>query len=327
MGVKYILSQVGAKMGLNPSVEGDRLVMLRFLNEAADELYAQSDMFDSNVEQCFKVNGDQTVAFPHTVGHIRAVREFNSQIPWNINQMRPRYNVSNWQDMWRNYRLKGISATERALVNEGLLTITCEAIESTPITVTITGSTTSATQISEVVTLDATEKETVNAFVSIDAIVKSATTQHDIVILDMDGNLISEIANNRLSAEFHIIDVSALPWLNQNQANQDHYVEILYKKPLSYLSADGDEFPAKGYDNVLVNKVLQLWCEEQGKADEALLYDQKATRSLARKHEDANRATQDKVAMVPNPHDSLCARVRYGDKWRFRGYTYILGPR
>ena len=98
-------------------------------------------------------------------------------------------------------------------------------------------------------------------------------------------------------------------------------MEILYKKKLPYLSADGDEFPAQGYDNVVVNKMLQLWFEEQGKIDLAMQYDAKATRSLARKHEEENRATQDTVAFTENTHDNLNPRVRARRPARYGGYS------
>lgn len=312
---------------MNPSDASERAVMIDYLQEAADELYSQSDMPGSLLEQCFKINGDQTVAMPSYVGEIRAMREYNSHIPWNINQMRPRYNVSNWPDMWRNYRLKNRQALMRSIVNEGPVTVTCDSVETTPVTVTITGSTLVASSITEVITVDATSKQSVNNFIDIKAVIKSAITACDYVINDADGNVLTVIPNNELAAEYQIIDVSQLPWLNQNQSSQDHYVEVLYKQKLGYLQNDGDEFPAKGYDYILVMKMLQLWCEDQGKTDQAVSWDAKATRTLARKKEDQNKATQDKVAFVPHPHDSLLTKLRYGDKWRFRGYVYLQGPR
>jgi hypothetical protein len=304
-----------------------RSIMLRFVNEACDELYAQSDMVGCLVEQCFKINGDQTVSLPSYIGQVRAVREFNSHIPWNLHQMRPRYNVSNWDDMWRNYRIKSKQALMRTISNEAPVTVVCDKVESPAVTVRISGATSTAQRIVEELVMDSTNKTTASAFIDIDSIVKTAVTQCDYIINDIDGLQLSAIANNELEARYVIIDVSQLPWLNQNQSQQDHYVEILYKKVLPWMQEDGDEFPAKGYDNIIVNKSMQLWCEEQGKADEAIAYDSKATRSLARKHEEENRPMQDSVALIPNPHDSLLTKIRHGDKWRFRGYTYLQGPR
>jgi hypothetical protein len=87
------------------------------------------------------------------------------------------------------------------------------------------------------------------------------------------------------------------------------------------LSNDTDEFVfGQKYDNIIVNKVMQLWYEEQGNPELAMAFDTKATRSLARKHEDQNRATEDMIATVANPHDVLLPRVRAGRKKYYRGY-------
>lgn len=327
MSVQYILSQIGAKIGQNPDDADQRKVLLRFLNEAARELYDQSDMAGSLWEQCFKVNGDQTLALPSYIGDVRAVREFNSMIPWNINQMRPRYNVSNWPDMWRNFRLKNKQALTRAITNAGPVTITCNAVETVPVTIVVAGSTLHAQRIVEEVVMDVVSKTTTNNFTDIVTLLKSDVTTSNYQILDMDGNEISMIPNDAIEATYQVIDVSQLPWLNENVSPQDHFVEILYKLYLPQLIHDGDEFPAQGYDNVIVNKGLQLWCEEKGDSEGALMYDTKATRTLARIHENQNRATQDRVALTPNPHDSLLQKVRTEDRWRLRGWSYLNGTR
>ena len=47
-------------------------------------------------------------------------------------------------------------------------------------------------------------------------------------------------------------------------------MEVLFKKALPWMENDDDEFPATGYDNIIVNKILQLWNEEEGKGDEVV---------------------------------------------------------
>lgn len=321
MSLKYILSQTGVKMGLNPSDDSQRPILLRFVNEAVDELYAQSDMAGCMVEQAFKVNGDQTIALPNYVGAVRAVREYQSLIPWNINQMRPRYNVSNWNDFWRGWRLKGKQALQKSIVNQSVINVSVTAVESPAVVVTITGRTDTSSSITEDITLNATTVSSVNNWIEITAINKSRVNDYDITVSDIDNNALAVIPNNEKVSTYQIIDVSTCPWLNNTQSKQDHYLEVLYKKKLTYLSEDGDEFPAQGYDNIIVNKVLQLWYEEQGKVDLASAYDQKATRSLARKHEEENRATQDTVAFTENTHDNLNPRVRARRPARYGGYS------
>lgn len=320
MALKYILAQAGAKMGLNPNATTSRQVLLRFINEAMDELYSQSDMAGSLDEKVFKVNGDQTVALPYFVGDVRAVREYSSQIPWNINQQRPRYNQSNWSDSWRGFRLKGVQALMDSVTNQSSVKVVVGKVETPSVVVTISGPTLLASSISEVVTMDALTKTTTNQFLDITSVKKDRVNDSDVTVNDVDDKLLTIIPNNMLYAQYQIIDVSLCPWLSQDTGRLDHYLEILYKKALPWMSNDGDEFPPGSmYDNIIVNKVLQLWKEEQGKGDEAMAYDAKATRGLARKHEEQNRATQDAVALVGNPHDDLLPRVRSRRPGRYGG--------
>src|ERR1017187_2672651 len=139
MSVGYILTNAGNKMGLNPSVPSNRSVLLRYLNEAAPELYSQADLVGTLMEQTFKVNGDQTLTLPSYVGELRAIREQASMQVWHLNQMRPRYNQFNWTDMWRNFRLLGKRALMATVTNISKGVITVVSVETPPIVVTVSG--------------------------------------------------------------------------------------------------------------------------------------------------------------------------------------------
>jgi len=317
MPLSYILSQVGKKMGMNPSVDSQRSVMLRFVNEAAVELYQQSDMAGCLEEQCFKINANQTIALPDYVGQIRAMREQYSQIAITLSQMRPRYNQFNWPDGWRNWRVKNLQTLQTSLTNQSTLVLTVKAVENPPIVVNISGAVDGSANISESVTMDALSKETVNAYLDVSSLTKNAHSTYDVYASDIDGNQISYIANDKLKAKFQIVDISTSPWYPPNINPLLGWVEVLYKKALPYLENDNDEFPAVGYDNVLVNKVLQLYYEESGNLQAAISYQQKATQSLAQIHEDANRGTDDVVSMCANPHDEINPRVGFGRDWRY----------
>lgn len=323
MSVGNILSIAGAKMGINPSSSG-RTTLLRFLNEAANELYTQADLAGSLYEQVFKVNGDQTISCPVYVGQVRAIREYNSMQPWHINQMRPRYNQYNWKDMWRNFRLKNKQPLMATVVNQSQGVITVPAVELPFVVVTVSGPTLTAELATETVILDSTSKNTVNNYTDYNAVTKDRVNLYNITLSDIDGKVLTVIPNNEKEAKYQIIDISSSPWLPSSTSQMDNYVEILYKKTLPYLSLDSDEFPAIGYDHVIVNKMMQLWAEEQNKGDVASAYDAKATRTAARIHEDQNRATEDLVALVSNPHDTLRRRVGSGRRRRYsmQGRTY-----
>jgi len=321
MSVKYILNRFGAKAGLDPSVSKSRNVELRFLNEAAEELYAQADLAGTLMEQTFKVNGDQTLALPYYVGKIRGIRESASMQVWHVNQMRPRYNQFNWKDMWRNWRLVGKRALMCSVTNTSVCRLVVEEVEIPPVVVSLSGSTDISSSVNEQVIMDATVKFTANAFNDFTSVKKDRVNNYDITLTDVDEKVLTVIPNNMMQAVYQIIDVSGCPWLPQNTSKLDNYVEVLYKKVLPWLSDDDDEFPAFDYDNVIVNKMMQLWAEEQEKMDVAVAYDVKATRSAARILEDQNRDTEDEVSLVAHPHDTLLKRIGTGLRRRYSLYA------
>jgi len=321
MSVGYILHQAGVKTGLNPlDFNNQRVVLLRFLNEAARELYDQSDMPGSTWEEVFKVNGDQTITCPDRVGQIRAARELDSQVSWSINQPRPRYNQFNWTDMWRNLRLKYRQALMKSITNASVLRITVPFVESPPVSVTVKGPTTNATAIAETIVMTSTEMFTTNQFVNVTSFKKTTINTCDILMTDVDGNILSAIPNDQYEARYQIVDVSACPWLSISTSTLDHFLEVYYKKKLPVFYFDTDDFLDGSYDDILVNKMIQLYSEEQGKLDQAMAFDTKATRSLARKTENENRATEDIVSTVANPHDVILPRIRQGRRKYYRGY-------
>lgn len=316
MGLFYILQQVGFKMGLNPSDMNQRAVMLRFVNEAAIELYQQSDMAGCLEEQCFKINPNQTIALPDYVGQLRAMREQYSQIAITLSQMRPRYNQFNWVDGWRNWRIKGLHTLQTSVLNQSIVTMTVKAIENPPVVVSISGSSDGSANISETITMDSLTKNSINSYNDFESFTKDRVNNYDVVMTDIDGNQLSYVASNKLKAQFQIVDISTSPWFPTNVNPLLGWIEVLYKRALPWFQNDTDEFPAIGYDNIIVNKVLQLWSEEQGNIPAALAYMQKATQSLAQIHEDANRGTDDVVSMCDNPQDSLNPRIGFGRDYR-----------
>lgn len=317
MSVKYIIDQAGGKIGLSPSVASQRTLLTNYLNRAARELYNSNDSFGILVEEYFKVNANQTITFPEGVGHLRAMREASSQVMVNLSQMRPRYNQFNWADGWRNWRIKGTTALQTAILNQSTLTLRVKAVETPPVSVTLTGSIEGAAVVSETVVMDAVEKETVNAFYTVDAFTKDAVSQYDVILLDADDNQLSKLANNHLSAKFQIIDISSSPWATVNLGPDAGWIEVLYKKTLPELVDDHDEYPVQGLDDVLYNKMMQLYYEDSKDVSLATSYYLKARQLLADFIADATRGTNDVVAMVENPHDVIQNRSGFGRDYRF----------
>jgi hypothetical protein len=317
MALQYILQQMGNKTGLNPADSDQRAVLLRFVNEAAIELYQTSDMAGCLEEQYFKVNSNQTISLPDYVGQIRAMREAETHIAIKLSQMRPRFNQYSWADEWRDWRILGLQTLQTSLKNQSILNLTIAAVESTPVVVNITGSSDNSSLVTETVVMNELSVNTVNTYNDVSALTKTTVNQYNVILNDIDGNQLSYIPNNKLKAQFQIVDISTAPWYPPIVSPLLGWVEVLYKKALPWFSNDNDEFPAIGYDNVIVNKCLQLWYEEQNNIQSAMAYMQKANQSLAQIHEDANRGTDDVVSMVDNPHDLLMPRVGFGRDWRY----------
>lgn len=196
------------------------------------------------------------------------------------------------------------------------------AIDTPPVVVTITGPTQFATSVSENVVMDAVIKQTTTPFQDIKAIKKNRVSNYDLNITDAGDILMASIPNNMLQMRYTLVDVSLYPWTSTAQSVVDHWMEVLFKKALPWFANDEDEFPMLGYDNVLVNKMLQLVAEEQGKGQEALAYDAKATRTMARKKEDALRGVEDEACLAENPHDTLLPRNRPLGPARYTGQTW-----
>ena len=324
MPLQHVLTQFGNKIGLNPNNTEQRKVLLRFANEAAIELYQTSDMAGCLEEQYFKINADQTISLPDYVGQLRAMRTADTQIAIKLSQMRPRYNQFKWQDNWRNWRLKGIRPLQTSITNQSVLTLEVREVEDTPVVVHISGSTEWAANVSEAITMNAVSKDTVNAYKDIKSITKITFNAYNIAVKDVDGNQLTYIANDKLEAKFQIIDISQSPWVQANADPLSAWCEVLYKVALPWYSDDNQTFPAEGYDNVWVNKCLQLYYEETENIQMAVSYYQKAQQSLAAIHEDANRGTEDTVALVANPHDTINPRVGFGRDW---AYAYRVSGR
>jgi len=317
MSLFYVLEQMGRKMGLQPTDATQRALMLKYVNPAAKELYHISDMAGCLDEKLFKVNANQTIAFPSYMGQIRAIRDGYNRTQVTLSQQRPMYNQFSWEQAWRNFRIKGLQTLSTSLQNQSQLLITVQTVENPPIVVNVSGPTTTASNATESITMTSNTMNTQNAYLDVASFTKDSINTCDVVLADINGNEISRIPNNQYKAQYQIIDVSLMPYYPWNNNPLLNWMEILYKKALTILQNDTDEFPAIGYDDVIWNKALQLYYEEQNNIQAATGFYQKANQMLAQIHEDVNRGTDDCVALVENPHDRMNPRVGWGRDWRY----------
>ena len=304
MSVEYILDRAGKKLGINPGDNHQRSIMLDYLNEAAQELYEESDMVGSLVEDSFYVQGNKTIALPSNVSSIRAIREKESKYPWKLSNLTERYAYNNLEQDDRTWRIKGYEPFKVTPTSFSGMKAVVTAAMST-ITITVVGSAAGISRAFEEVTLSSTSNAFSTTFTSIESIIKSDVCTYDISIKESDDTVVALIPNNEKESQYLIVDVSEFPLESDAAQNDQNTLEVLYKEKLPYLSKDSDEFPADGYDNIIVNKVMQLFMEEQGKIEEAMLYDKKASRSLGRRNADLERGQIQRVRFDKHPHDKL----------------------
>ena len=304
MSVEYILDRVGKKLGINPNDNHQRSIMLAYLNEGAQELYEESDMVGSLVEDSFYVQGNKTIALPSNVSSIRAVREMESKYPWNLSSLTERYTYNSLEQDDRTWRIKGYEPFK--VTPSSFASMKATATQAmTDISLTVIGTRSDASRFVETVDMDATSNTFSTTFTAIESIIKSDVCTYDITIKESDDTVVAVIPNNEKESQYLIVDVSEFPWESTAAQDDAHTLEVVYKKKLPYLSKDSDEFPADGYDNIIVNKVMQLYMEEQGKIEEAMLYDKKASRSMGRRNSDLQRGQRQKVRFDKHPHDKL----------------------
>ena len=330
MSVEYILDRFGKKVGMLPSDTSQRALLLDYLNEAAQELYEQSDMPGSLEEAEFYVQGDKTVAMPADVYAVRSIREkAGSNAMWDAEPLTARYRENNWDTNYGKFRVKGYSplkvslptaitgaanSTNRLIVRTYGITTTdddYEVVIKTPYSeaflVSVAGPAVASATSSTNVTLAPSNAVVITDIISFARTFKPTATVGVVQLIDYVDNSIvyAEIPSNSMESRYLIVDVSEFPFSSSAAEDDSHTLQILYKKALPRLQNDTDEFPAPGYDNILVSKCMELFLEEQGKIEEAILHDKKASRSLARRQADLERGQEQKVVFKRHNHDKL----------------------
>jgi len=345
MSVEYILDRFGKKVGMLPSDDNQRSLLLDYLNEAAQELYEQSDMPGALEEAEFYVQGDKTIAMPADVYAIRGIREkaSNNDI-WDAEPMTARYRENGWETDHNKFRIKGYSALQRSLPT----TITGAGSNANQLKIIVYGPTTGADVVhvkanmndlyiaeasNSISGSDTGDITTQTVIFDGSSPIKDILSFHRTRPLGETGShtnpvstITGEVAGHGITqlvnysdtsivyaeilpgheeSRYLIVDVSEFPFSSTAAQDDQHTLQVLYKKTLPVMRNDRDEFPAPGYDNILVSKCMELFLEEQGKMEEAILHDRKASRSLARRQADLERGQEQQVIFKRHNHDKL----------------------
>lgn len=298
--LQYILTEFSKEVGHPINTDLDRASAIAKINKAARELYSTTDLVGCLREQVFNVDPSKLqITLPYYVDQIRNARNYDTKSRVKIEDMRPRYFYGrDWQQKFLTWRKKNRQPICHDLENDGPLTITIPAAETSRFTVYITGSTVDSDKVTESVIFEIgdTSHDTVNSFTSFPGfrlIAKDKLITGNVTITDIVGNTISEIANCELEASYTLIAVGDY----ENQTTCDCY-EILYKYKFSPFYNDYDVFPAPEYDDAIIYKAAShVWSKDTSPIGQAkvLEYETKCNAILTNRANDGEGSDEKEI--------------------------------
>lgn len=270
MPLKDLLTRLAPDLGYSISSPQQRGDLISMINMAAKNLYDTNDLPGCLREQIFKLGTtDQQISFPSYVADVVAVRDYDSQIPITLRDMRPRYQTEGWFDSqdYYNWRIKSEgSPIERNWICDGPITFTLAKTAAAAFTIIVVGKTPTASKFQEIVAVPIGTKAvtTTNIFLAneIEAIYKSSATDEDITVTVIDGTIIATIPNAELAPSYTIVQV-----MDKLQSRGlEQLVEVLYKTRFVPFVNDYDTFPCGDeYEEAIYWQTLAyVWAKREG---------------------------------------------------------------
>lgn len=293
MALADIRKYVGQKVGVDITSDTKAIKLVDYtINRAAFEIYKEKDPAGCLLETFVQVMPDSTIALPQFIGPLRGVREHFSPssndnlqtFPWQLMLLQPRYINDIWERRWNKFIFRSFSPLQTNVINAGPLTFEIAIPDNS--TVTVTGTTISANNITDTVTMSNTSNTGALSFISITSINRRDTNNCNIVIKDVNGTKLAILYNNYTETKYRLFDVSKFPAIGSNNSGP-RCLEILYKKPLTQMTNDGDVYILPEYDTIIGMKAVQLWVEDRpGQEERALTMDKRITREMNREEGD-----------------------------------------
>lgn len=302
MSLLYILQGVAAETGGRLDHAESKTALKRLVNRAAKELYESTDLPGSIDELTIEEVTEDQVALPWHLGEIRAVRLHDQKDKIEIRDLRRNYGYINWPEEWLKFRVKNESPLNQSYGDEAPLKFVVEAVETPNIVVTVKGPAQGKTSTSETVTINAVDVSTSTVFTDTPLYIKkSAISSYDVSIRNLDDEEVGFIPNNQLESRFILVDVSTYFAAD--------CLDILYKKRLTPLENDDDEYICPGFDDAIVFKAIELWLTGQPKMeDRAILYFRKCRQVVEDRINHMTGAHQKELTFAPNAFLNLYAR-------------------
>lgn len=295
--LRDILRRVGSITGLDPSDANQRITLLDYVNQAARDIWHSVDFDDNLDEATYDVEADMQIVFPYDVSCIRAIRDRSRNYNWTLRDMYKKYRYGGGcSELWTNWRVKSALPIRYPITSANPLRCEVAAVETPNVVVTITGSTATATQATDVITLNGTSVAGQVNFTTIKSITKDRASNYDVAIYDTANRLMATLPNNDIRVIYTRVDVSTYPYAG-NLASMD----VLFKRRVPHLSADTDTFPLTDGDDIVVNKSLQMWAENSGQVEGAMLYATRVQQQLGAWIQDMTRGQQLEISYEPTP--------------------------
>lgn len=308
MAVESIFRKYGQKVGLKASDSVERQIIADVVNEAARALYNEAEIphfvKELSGDNAVEATPDGVLILPSEVFLLRAMRETDTRLPWTLRDVFAKYQEGTLvMALWFSWVVIGHRPLAISMSAYAASTITVQiGTADATVMVTITGSTATAEQTSETLTMDAVSKTTTKSFTKIFSITKNITNSENLTI-KAGVNTIATLKNNLLETSYLHVDVSKYP-----SSTIPLNMDVLYKEALPYLFNDNDIFADGTYDDVLLNRAIGQWAEDNDKLEEAILRDRKASRELARRMSNEDRGKVQLAKFVAHSHDNLVYR-------------------
>ena len=252
--------RLGREIGLRPEDSAQNAILGELINDAAREIYEQTDLPNTLREQTIQVNSDnnsQIVTLPAHMMEIRGIRDYSMAI--TMHDLRPRYHNHPWPTgSMYTFRLVGESAICRSIENDTVLTMDTQVED---VTVTVSGATEAAAQISENFDrLGDGTASTIN-WTEIHSVSKDIYTSADVVLKNAANQEISRILNYLNAARYIQLELLERPQTPLSPAilQPGRTLDVLYKPYFRPLRLNTDVFQVAGFDSALIYKAVAIY--------------------------------------------------------------------
>jgi len=257
MNLQALIERLARETGLK--AVNDKQTLTDLINDAGRELYEQTDLPRSLLEQTIQIGTEETtqrVVLPEYMLEVRGIRDYNRRIV--LHDQRPRYHNYPWpaQDLY-TFRLCEDVATRYSWDNA--IAITVDPFDEADLTITITGSTDEAATYTATINDDGVSP--VIDWTNIFAITKNKITATDIVFRNPDGDEVSRIMNYADSARYIQLELVERPQSASmvTTAQPGRLLDVLYKPHYRPLTQFTDSYQVQGYDYALIHKALEIF--------------------------------------------------------------------